>query len=198
MLDAHPVFVVADNFFCLYFFLEWGIRLGAFKHKLSGLHDFWFVFDTFLAWAMVADTWILTIVVASIGQEKSATFGNSSMLKGVRLVRLVRMTRMIRLLNSFPELMVVIKGMGVAARAVVSTLILMSIIIYVFAVLLRQLTDDSDLGDKRFPNVPITMRFLLLTGTVPDLEPYTNEIWAENFLFALIYMSFALIVSITV
>lgn len=199
MLDAHPVFVVADNFFCLYFFLEWGVRLGAFKSKISGLHDFWFVFDTFLAWAMVADTWVLTIVVASIGQEKGkSSLGNSSILKGVRLVRLVRMTRMIRLLNSFPELMVVIKGMGVAARAVVSTLILMSIIIYVFAVLLRQLTDESDLGDKRFPNVPITMRFLLLTGTVPDLEPYTNEIWAENFIFAIIYMGFALIVSITV
>merc|ERR1719238_557787 len=42
------------------------------------------------------------------------------------------------------------------------------------------------------------MRFLLLSGTMPDLQDNANQIWDEGTFYALIYLFFALIITITV
>lgn len=199
LIDADPVFQVADNLFCAYFVFEWAVRFGAFRLKSDGLKDSWFIFDTLLAALMAAETWLLTLVLLVAGGGSSeVTMGDTSLLKGFRLVRLVRMARVIRLLNALPELMVMIKGMFVAVRAVSCTILLMMMIIYCFAVLFRQLTDGTDIGKSKFTTVPDSVRFLLLDGTLPDLAVTTNEIWDESLFFALIYLVFILVVSITV
>merc|ERR1740129_2637354 len=62
-LDAHPVFVVADNLFCLFFVSEWCIRFLAFRRKRDGLRDAWFVFDTVMAFMMFFETWVMTVCI---------------------------------------------------------------------------------------------------------------------------------------
>merc|ERR1719183_2312628 len=74
----------------------------------------------------------------------------------------------------------------------------MLIIIYMFSVSIRSVTDGTDLGQDMFDSVPTTMRFLLLSGTMPDLQDNANQIWESGFEYAIIYLVFALIISITV
>lgn len=197
LVDADPGFQVVDNLFCAYFVFEWAVRFGAFEVKANGLKDAWFVFDSVLCALMAGETWVLSLVMLMFGAA-SGGMGDASLLKAFKLVRLVRMARVIRLLNALPELMVVIKGMAVATRAVSCTVLLMLLIIYVFAVAFRQLSDDSAFGDKHWPNVPTTMRYLLLQGTAPDLYHPAVEIWDENVFYALLFLFYILVVSITV
>jgi len=192
LFDAHLAFIVAENFFCLYFFIEWALRFGAFRKKTEGFQDAWFLFDTCMAWVMVVDTWILSAVLAL----SSGTLTVGSTFKVLRLVRLVRMARVLRILNAFPELKVVVKGMNVAARATSSTIVLMLLIIYVFAVFLRQVADGTALEKEFFSSVPVTMRFLLITGILPDLLGPFDQIWDEGAFYAIVYLFFALLVSI--
>merc|ERR1719359_2587454 len=45
LIDAHPVFQVAENSFCLFFTWELLTRFAAFRQKRNCLRDSWFVFD---------------------------------------------------------------------------------------------------------------------------------------------------------
>merc|ERR1712125_309650 len=48
LYDSKPVFIVAENVFCVYFSVELLIRFVAFRRKLDCFMDRWFVFDLFL------------------------------------------------------------------------------------------------------------------------------------------------------
>jgi hypothetical protein len=118
---------------------------------------------------MVGETWILTLyVVLGSGGGGGGGLGNTSVLKLFRLVRLTRMARMAKLLRAIPELIILVKGMAVASRSVGFTLVLLGVIVYFFAIVFRQLTDDTDLGNEVFSTVPQAMATLLLDGVLPD------------------------------
>lgn len=51
--------------------------------------------------------------------------------------------------------MVLIKGMVSASRVVFFTMLLLLICIYVFAIVFRQLTDDTEAGHMYFPDLGI-------------------------------------------
>ena len=57
------------------------------------------------------------------------------MLRLIRLLRLSRIARLAKLLRAVPELMILIKGILFATRSVFCTFALLSICIYVFAVM---------------------------------------------------------------
>lgn len=168
LLDADPPFIVAENFFCAYFSMEWLTRFCAFRRKRDGLQDFWFVFDSALAGLMVLETWVMTSIMYASKSSSSGTPFDPAVLKLFRLMRLSRMMRMARLLRAMPELMILIKGMAVAMRSVVFTLSLLMIIMYVFAIAIRQLTRDTDSGDMYFSSVPTSMFSLLMNAILPD------------------------------
>lgn len=200
--EADPIFIVVDNFFCIYFVIEITIRFRAFAVKRNCLRDIWFIFDTFMASLMVLETWILTFIFLifdiDISNGGDGGAGNASVLRVFRFARLVRLARVMHVCRALPELMVVIKGMAVATRAVSCTVALMLLIVYVFAVLFRQLTDGSALGERFFESVPIAMRFLLLHGTTPDLAETAVAIWDEGAFYAFLFLVFILVVTITV
>merc|ERR1719424_2053468 len=100
--------------------------------------------------------------------KDDSPLGNASVLKLVRLIRLTRMARMAKLLRAIPELIILIKGIVVASRSVVFTLMLLMIIIYFFAIVFRQLAADTDVGVEYFNPVPEAMFSLLLDGVLPD------------------------------
>merc|ERR1719478_1636219 len=118
---------------------------------------------------MVLETWHMTIVMLATGAGSSGGMGDASILRLLRLLRLTRMARMARLLRAMPELMILIKGMVVAMRSVFFTLCLLCVIIYLFSIAFRQLTDGLPIGTMYFRSVPDSMASLLLRGTLPDV-----------------------------
>eukprot|EP00441_Pelagodinium_beii_P037750 CAMPEP_0197633126 /NCGR_PEP_ID=MMETSP1338-20131121/9551_1 /TAXON_ID=43686 ORGANISM="Pelagodinium beii, Strain RCC1491" /NCGR_SAMPLE_ID=MMETSP1338 /ASSEMBLY_ACC=CAM_ASM_000754 /LENGTH=627 /DNA_ID=CAMNT_0043204719 /DNA_START=83 /DNA_END=1963 /DNA_ORIENTATION=- len=201
LLTAHPVFVIAENLFCAYFFFEWTVRFFAFKWKPDGLRDFWFVFDSCLVFSMVGETWILTIILVASGETGESAGGGGGIFRLARLMRLSRMARMIRLLRAFPELLIMIKGMAAAMRSVMFTLILLFVFIYVFGIGFRQLTADTAVGAMYFNGVFRSMHTLLLDGTLMDnlggvVEMLGKE--GDGIVFVFIWYLFVLMSALTV
>jgi hypothetical protein len=155
LADASPVFQIAENAFCVYFSFEWFVRFCSFREKRNCLKDAWFVFDSALVTLMVGETWVMNLILlfAAGGGASGGAMGNTSVLKLFRLVLLTRMARMAKLLRAIPELIILIKGIAVASRSVVFTLMLLGVILYFFAIVFRQLTDDTELGQE-FPISP--------------------------------------------
>jgi len=170
----------------------------AFKYKRDGLRDAWFVFDSCLVFLMVFESWFMTAVLALLGVGGSSAMGSVSVLKILRLLRLTRMARMVRLLRAMPELMILVKGISGAARSVFFTLCLLVVIIYVFAIAFRTLTDGTAVGEKYFSSVGSAMATLLLGGTLPDMEEIVTEVGAEHFAYSALLLLFILLASLTV
>lgn len=192
--DADPIFIVADNFFCVYFTVEWFLRFGAFERKLDGLQDAWFVFDGTLMFMMAVETWVLPVILAAA----QTGLGDASLIKMLRLAKIVRLMRLARVLKEVPELLIVVKGIGVAARAVVCTFFLLLFIVYLFAIVMRQASDGTDMGNRLYPNVPRAMRYLLTLGVAPDLMDPVEEAVEAGFFFAILFSFFIGIIVITV
>jgi len=177
LLDAQPIFQIADHFFCWYFSFEWYVRFSAFKKKRHGLKDRWFVFDSCLVFMMVAETWAMSIALLCLDAGRGSGVGGASIL---RLFRLLRLSRLARMLRSMPELMILIKGMFAASRSVFFTICLMVILLYLFAIMLRQLTEGTPVGDMYFYSVPASMYKLLVEGVFLDNLGHTADTIAES------------------
>ncbi|CAE7347601.1 Scn4a [Symbiodinium pilosum] len=198
--NAPIEFQVAENFFCGYFFAELLIRFCAFQFKRHCLQDYWFIFDLFLVVLMVAETWILPLVFHLLGFKEEDLEGtvNTDLLRILRLVRILRLSRMAKLLRAVPELVIIIKGIGFAARSVIVFFMLWTMIIYVFAILLRQLTQSYDVGAKYFSSVSHSMMTLFLSGIVPNQANIINEMGVASWVFWLILVCFVLLASVTI
>jgi voltage-gated sodium channel len=197
LLDATPFFQIGENLFCAFFAVELFIRFMAFEAKRNCLKDGWFVFDSALVTMMVVETWILNLVFYIVFGG-GLDLGNTSFLRLVRLLRLTRMARMIRLLRAMPELLILLKGIGVAMRSVFFTLILLVIVIYVFAIAFTQMAADTPLEEETFPGVIGSMKTLLLVGALPDQADFVEELGEENLLMAFLGLVFILISTLTV
>merc|ERR1719183_3161064 len=92
-----------------------------------------------------------------------------------------------------PELVVLIKGVAVAAKSVLSTGILLLCITYCFALILRMVTDDSDIGESYFRTVPKSMTTLLIAGCFPDLDQHITDMGASSIFLALLFVMYILL-----
>eukprot|EP00929_Paragymnodinium_shiwhaense_P095704 TRINITY_DN5697_c0_g2_i2.p1 TRINITY_DN5697_c0_g2~~TRINITY_DN5697_c0_g2_i2.p1 ORF type:complete len:675 (-),score=131.97 TRINITY_DN5697_c0_g2_i2:462-2486(-) len=208
--DADWGFVFFDNFFCVYFFLEWIIRFGAFRRKQDCLYDGWFKFDSGLVTVMILETWVMPIV--TLGGGKTA--GTGPLTGIIKLLRLLRLTRMARLCRACPELMAMIKGVRCAGRAVGSALLMLIFLVYVFAVIMHTLVkgvdederlarivpEDQHLVAKRFKSISIGMWTLLVDGTLLDGITVTSRALIETELYVafVVLVIFVLMSAMTV
>lgn len=200
LVDSPIPFQVVEHVFCVYFTLEWLLRFHAYKIKKVAFQNHWFLFDTALVSMMVFETWIINICVFALlnKQQQNALGNDAAILKIFRLARLTRVARCVRILRSFPELVILIKGLWVASRSVMFTLVLLFAIIYIFAIAFRQITDGLAIGDKYFSTVPQAIGSLLLRGTLPDLADLVYDVGAENVFLAAFLFLFILFASLTV
>jgi hypothetical protein len=170
-------FQIADQFFCIYFTFEVLVRWFAFDKKMDALKDGWFKFDSVLVTLMVFETWVMPLItlIQGGGSGGGGAMGNLSIL---RLLRLLRLTRMARLMRSFPELMVLIKGIIAATRSVGATLVLLVIFTYVFAIIFtgqykgiadqEGATENDEMLQDYFGSMGHSMFTLIITGTLLD------------------------------
>lgn len=198
--QANPVFQVAENFFCLYFCFEWIVRFLSFRYKADCVKDSWMLFDSVLVCLMVLETWVLALIVSILigGSKDSSGVANMETLRLIRLLRLSRMARLARLLRATPELMIIIKGMVVAMRSVLTTLLLLILIVYVFAIAFRQMGKDTALESLGFRTVGEAMVTLLLQGTHPDLYDFVVSLISMDVLLSLTFVFFVFLASLTV
>jgi len=89
-------------------------------------------------------------------------------LRVARLLRLLRVARMGRLLRHVTELVIFLKGVMAAARAVVAILILVMGAMYVWAICFTQMMRGSEAGDSNFNSVWRSMRTLWIHGALLD------------------------------
>eukprot|EP00438_Fugacium_kawagutii_P012321 Skav221952 [mRNA] locus=scaffold195:571482:586412:- [translate_table: standard] len=197
LFNAHPAIIVGENFFCVYFTVEIIIRFMAFQRKINAFKDFWFSFDCFLAILIIVETWVTPVMLLAAGGSSGLPEG-TVLLRLIRLVRLVRLTRLTRLLRSFPELMIIVKGLTFAARSVCVFSLLWSIITYAFAIILRQLTEGSSVGETFFKSVPESINSLLLPAVFGANADVINSITAGNPGLWPIMVFFMALVSVTI
>eukprot|EP00440_Ansanella_granifera_P014328 gb/GFBE01015574.1/.p1 GENE.gb/GFBE01015574.1/~~gb/GFBE01015574.1/.p1 ORF type:complete len:594 (+),score=93.24 gb/GFBE01015574.1/:1-1782(+) len=197
LLEADLPFQIMENAFCAFFSVEWFIRFMAFKNKLNGCRDYWFVFDTTLVSLMVGETWVLTAWSMASGSEGgNSSLGDASVL---RLFRLLRLSRMARMLRSMPELMILIKGMFAAARSVMFVMILLIIMMYIFSIAFTQLAEGTIMGAFYFPSVEHSMYSLLIYGTFLDnLAQFCDEVGNESGVCLMLVFIFLLLAACTV
>merc|ERR1719277_1565411 len=146
---------------------------------------------------MIWETWITPLLFAVMG---GATHGGSAtnIFRVFRLFRLTRVARLARLLNGMPELMVLIKGMVIAIRSVFSTLLLLVLIIYVFAILFTQLLSGTEAGAGCFDNVPTSMNCLLLSGIFSDQADFVQKLLDADIMYYLLIMVYLILGSLVV
>jgi len=199
LMDAHPIFIIAENMFCLYFFWEWTVRFISFKRKLNCFRDRWFVFDSMMVMMIVTETWVMTILLVCLDISSGGGLGNAGLLRLLRLMRLSRMARMARLLRSMPELLILVKGMLAAVRSVMFTLLLLFLLIYVFAILFRQLTKDTLAGDEKFYSIPRSFNTLVMNGVLLDSVGSLMQMLEEEGIILMLFLYvFILLSALTV
>lgn len=133
-----------------------------------------------------------------LNEQDLANAVNIDFLRILRLVRILRLSRMAKLLRAVPELVIIIKGIGFAARSVLVFFLLWTMIIYVFAIVLRQTTAGYDFGTKRFSTVSHAMVTLFLSGIVPGQADLVDEAGYAHWAFWLILVFFVLLASVTI
>lgn len=196
--DADPIFQVVENCFCAYFFAEMVIRFCAFANKCNACKDAWFVYDMVLVTNMVVETWIVPLIVAGIGIQDIQHSLNFTALRAFRIIKLLRLTRMTKFLRMVPELVVIIKALIFCARSMAIFLLLWLGIIYVFAVVFRQVSSDTSIGNEFFRTVPIAMKTLLLDGLLADYAPIMHSVFDGNVLLGFLLLIFVLLASVTI
>merc|ERR1719291_1098270 len=100
------------------------------------------------------ETWVLVALYSFLGIDVGGFGQASSMLRLIRLFRLARVARAARLLHAAPELLILAKGIFAAIRSVIAVMCLLSLVVYVFAILFVQLLSGSAVAVGMFENVP--------------------------------------------
>eukprot|EP00931_Biecheleriopsis_adriatica_P038236 TRINITY_DN21922_c0_g1_i2.p1 TRINITY_DN21922_c0_g1~~TRINITY_DN21922_c0_g1_i2.p1 ORF type:complete len:800 (-),score=167.05 TRINITY_DN21922_c0_g1_i2:80-2479(-) len=196
LTDADPIFQIAENFFCLFFTCELVIRFAAFERKINAFKDIWMMFDLILVVLMMVETWILPVAIL-LTDVNAANIFDPSALRILRSVKMVRLSRMARLMRHFPELVIVIRAIGAATRSIVVIGVFVVLIVYVFAVILRQATDGQDTGRIQFQSVPHAMNSLLLDGILPDQSYLVNDLAGVSYFLWPVVVVFILLTVVT-
>jgi len=104
---------------------------------------------------------------------------------------------MAKTMRVIPELMIMIKGLVLALRSVASAGILSLGVTYLYAVVIRQLTQDKDLATRYgLTSVSKTAVFLLLEAILPDNADTIRQYGMESLHLALILFSFIALLAI--
>ena len=199
LLQAGAGVIVAEATFLLYFSLELFLRFWAQEHARNLLKDYWFLFDLGLVLLMLIETWLVPAIILLIGAGETGGLGRAAnVLRVVRLLRVLRTARIARIARYMPELMILIKGLIVAARSVFFTLVLLLLMTYVFSIALLSLSQGTDVGEALFPSMPTTVLRLVVQCTMPDSEAFFSTLESESWVMAALFLVFILAGSLIV
>jgi len=202
LFEADLVFQIGEHAFCVYFSMELILRLLAFRSVRFIPRDAWFLFDAVLVVLMIAETWLLTLVVGVSGSPREGTTTNT-FLRLVKLLRLSRIARVARLLRASPEVLIMLKGMLAALKSVLFTMLLILTIIYVFGIILKEVAEGTAAGAKYFSSVGMAMYSLTIHATLLDgpssvLDALAEDYFAMVVFFLVIFLSALLMLNLLI
>merc|ERR1719329_994103 len=157
--------VVMANVLCSYFGLELLAQILAFRCKRDFLRDMAFVFDALLVLLVVAETWLIPLVHAANG-SRSGEGSNMRIALVFRLLRFLKVLRLGKVLRQLPELLIIVRGVLMAYKAISFTILLLAMIVYAGGLVFRVLLDGTALGADSFATVPMAMGTLLIEATL--------------------------------
>jgi hypothetical protein len=198
-VDSAIQFKIVENLFCVFFLLELIVRfLETRPPKLQCLKDGWFVLDLIVVIITVIDTWAIPLFIVILRADKE---GSATNLGSFRMLRLLRLARMVELLQAFPELYTLIQGLFMAFRAVLSTIILLGTLLFVFAILCRTQVKVNSLPDIEpvyFPSCWQSVWTLLIHGTfVDNISILVRLLVAQDPLLLTFFLAFVFLSSFT-
>ncbi|CAE7938615.1 NaCP60E [Symbiodinium necroappetens] len=162
--------IIVENFFCLLWITEMLLKLWAFH--LAYFRSGWNVFDFSLVLLNIFETWI----IPSLAIEDLDAIG---VLRIVRVLRILRLLRLIRLMKLFKNLWLIIVGFRESLSTLFWVLMLLSVVVYVFAIFLRLTLSCSEQHprwlecDDYFGSMPKAMYTLF--------QIITLESWSQEF-----------------
>lgn len=195
--QAHWVFIAVENFLCLFYLVEFVARFAAFESKVNAYKDRWLVFDCGLLIFMVFETWVSALLYVAFGLD-AIDLGPLGIL---RLARLCRVARLVRLARACPEIMIIMRGMLAAMRSAIFTMLFLLGVVYVFAILFRQLCIDTALAAEYhyFDSVMNSIVTLVCYGLYMDsIVEIVERLREESVGHLLVFVAFMLICSHTV
>eukprot|EP00930_Biecheleria_cincta_P016547 TRINITY_DN1341_c0_g3_i1.p1 TRINITY_DN1341_c0_g3~~TRINITY_DN1341_c0_g3_i1.p1 ORF type:complete len:866 (-),score=220.93 TRINITY_DN1341_c0_g3_i1:36-2633(-) len=195
--EAHPVFFIVENIFCIYFSVEVMVRFCAFRRKRYCCRDTWFIFDSFVTFYMVLETWVAPIILAASPGNSVQSFVDPSSVRMIRIVKLFRLARLARLLRAVPELIIVIKAIGAAGRSMAVIGVFCLLLVYIFAVVFKQLFNVTEPGTAGFDTVLNSMNTLILQGIFADSAGLMTDLAQGHPLFWPLGLLFILLTSVT-
>jgi len=200
LLQARWYFQAAEHAFCAYYTLEVFVRFMAFDSKCDAFRDRPFLFDSLLVLLMITETWVITLVVVSLGDDANAAdFGDSAIVRVWKVLRITRALRLLRLMRACPELMLLAKGMAVAGPSIFWTVVLLVLVIYMFAIAFAEQARQTTVGELYFHTVPGAMSTLLLHGCLGEnLPDVARALGAESLFLGGLLVLFVLVTSLTV
>eukprot|EP00746_Dinoflagellata_sp_MGD_P141622 gnl/MRDRNA2_/MRDRNA2_74702_c0_seq2.p1 gnl/MRDRNA2_/MRDRNA2_74702_c0~~gnl/MRDRNA2_/MRDRNA2_74702_c0_seq2.p1 ORF type:complete len:937 (+),score=101.82 gnl/MRDRNA2_/MRDRNA2_74702_c0_seq2:70-2811(+) len=191
--EVRSAFKIIENIFCSIFTLELIFRFGSMEKERTivqalqkSLQDPWFVFDFFLCGLMVIETWVLPLIGnAGSGLEKL------SVMRGIRLAKLFRIGRILHFLRWFPEMLLMVKSVIAAMRAVICTFGLLLMLLYCFAIIFMVRCRETGPCAEIFPGLAISMWKLLAHGAfIDDFTEFVEEVYQADPIVALLLLIF--------
>ncbi|CAJ1438420.1 unnamed protein product [Effrenium voratum] len=162
--------IVLENFFCVLWIVEMLLKLHSIR--LMYFYQPWNILDFFLVLLSVAEAW----VIPALSITGVSALGS---LRMVRVLRILRLLRLIRLVKLFKNLWLIIVGFRESLSTLFWVLMLLSVVIYVFAIFLRytlncqdQFRDWADCSEY-FGSMPAAMYSLF--------QVITLESWSQVF-----------------
>ncbi|CAE7681592.1 CATSPER1 [Symbiodinium pilosum] len=197
LINADPGIIAVENLLCVAFTVEIVIRFMAYKSKLRAIRDFWFIYDFFLAFFMVMETWVFFVILTVSGGD--LVLFDSSIMRMLRLLRLTRVARIARMLRFLPEVMILVRAIGAALRSVILTVILGLMIVYIFAIALSQIAVDTPAGINYYSTLPQAMFSLIFHGCFNnDLASMARLSFQDDIIVGTLFAVFILIAPLTI
>lgn len=193
---------------CLVFCIEVACRIGAAgKSYFCGRDCHWNVTDLFI----VVFTFI-EVVVSDFSAADTSGFEQMQIGRLARSVRLVRVLRVVRVMRFFRELRLLISSIVSTVQNLLWTIMFISIIHFVFAILFTDGSTERILGKSRHTNEPVELSkyfgslgismytlFQSISGGI-DWNVATeelDEVYLAAFVFYIFFMTFAVLNIVT-
>lgn len=142
---------ILDSCFCTFYTVEWCVRVGASRCDYVVGKDWrWNVFDTLLVVLAIYDQ--LTMLFA---QGTEYINRDISFLRVMRIVKMLKLLRMIRLMKMFRELRLILNSIFGSLRALLWSMFLLVLIVFIFGMCFLQatteyiLTSPEDISPER-------------------------------------------------
>jgi hypothetical protein len=191
--QAKRLFQIVDCSFCAAFLFEISMRFGAFRRKLDAFSDSWFLFDSFLVALMFWESFVTLAMYDIFGMDpKGVPAKDSQILRVLRLVRLTRVARAAKILKYNPELLILARGMVGGMRSSLTVGILMTLIVFVFAIVFATTLHTTMIGSSGmvFHTVPSSMNFLMIQVLCGPDAGFMGELLTVGWPYYVLFLAF--------